>query len=125
MDATQRIGERKPSLLTVLTRLLAAAFIALGTVIFAAFMFLIVVRTIYINRALPGISLPGISLTGLRHEQIVTVLETRFTYPEDGTLVLTDGELAWMMPPSELGVRVDFDALATRALACAGNGSPP
>ena len=123
MDATQRIGERKPSLLTVLTRLLAAAFIALGTVIFAAFMFLIVVRTIYINRALPGISLPGISLTGLRHEQIVTVLETRFTYPEDGTLVLTDGELAWMMPPSELGVRVDFDAIATRALAVGRSGS--
>jgi vancomycin resistance protein YoaR len=123
MDATQRIGERKPNALTVFTRLLAAVFTALGTIILAAFMFLIVVRAMYFNRALPGISLAGVSLTGLKHEQIVITLQAHFTYPEDGTIVLTDGELAWMMPPSELGVRVDFDAMATRALAVGRSGS--
>ncbi len=123
MDATQRINQRTPRALALITRALVAAFTGFGTIILAAFMFLILMRMIYINRALPGIVIQGLPLAGLRHEEIVSALETRLTYPQDGTLALTDGDLAWMMTPAELGVRVDFDAIASKALGVGRSGS--
>ncbi|TFH36238.1 MAG: hypothetical protein E4G99_05420 [Anaerolineales bacterium] len=123
MDATQSMGEAKANPLTILTRLLAACFIAAATIIFAAVVFLVGTRLVYMNRALPGISLQGISLSGMKHEQIVAALEPRLTYPEQGTLVLSDGELNWMMSPIELGVRIDFEAIASQALAVGRSGS--
>jgi vancomycin resistance protein YoaR len=123
MDTTQRIGGRNSKLLTGLSRILAAAFVALATLILAGFIFVVLVRITHINRALPGVNLQGLSLSGLTHEQIVAEVEARLTYPFDGTLVLTEGDLAWMMSPSELGVRVDSDAIASRALAVGRSGS--
>jgi vancomycin resistance protein YoaR len=123
MDATQDLGKNKPNTLAVLTRLLTASFTTVCTTLFIAFVFLIGARLIYIQRALPGTTLQGYPLTGMKHEQIAASLEERLTYPEQGTLVLTDGDLAWMMQPEELGVRVDFDAIAEAALGVGRSGS--
>ena len=123
MGAVQTLGERKPNTLALLTRLLAAFFIAAVTIVLTAFAFLVGTRLIYIDRALPGITLQNIPLSGLNHEQIVASLEPRLTYPEQGTLVLTDGDLSWMISPSDLGVSMDFDAIASQALAVGRSGS--
>ncbi len=123
MDATQRIGDQNSKFLSRLSRILAAAFIALGTIVLTAFVFLILVRIIYINRVLPGVSVQGLSLSGDKHEQVVAELEPLLTYGLEGTLVLTDGEQAWMLTPAELGVQVDFDAIAERALSVGRSGS--
>ena len=123
MGAVQTLGERKPNTLALLTRLLAAFFIAAVTIVLTAFAFLVGTRLIYIERALPGITLQNIPLSGLNHEQIVASLEPRLTYPEQGTLVLTDGDLSWMLSPSDLGVSMDFDAIASQALAVGRSGS--
>ncbi len=123
MDASQTLSERKPTFLTLLTRLLAACFLAIGTILFGMFVFLIGTRLVYINRALPGVSLNGIPLAGMKQDQIVAALEPYLTYPEEGTLVLTDGQLSWMMSPIELGVLVDFDTIATQALSIGRNGN--
>jgi vancomycin resistance protein YoaR len=123
MDATQSLGKHKPNILTILTRLLAACFATVCTILFAALIFLIGTRLVYINRALPGTTLQGFPLTGMTHEQIVISLEERLTYPEQGTLVLTDGELTWMMQPAELGVQVNFDAIAEKALDVGRSGT--
>jgi vancomycin resistance protein YoaR len=123
MDATHALGERKPNALAILTRLLAASFVAAGTIIVTGFVFLLGTRLVYMDRTLPGVIFQDIPLTGLNHAQIVAALEPRLTYPEQGTLVLTDGDLNWMLSPTELGVRVDFDAIASRALAIGRSGS--
>ena len=123
MDATQSIGGQRPTFLIMLTRLLAASFFAVGTLLIATAMFLIGTRLIYIDRVLPGVSVQGISLTGLKHEQIVSALEPHLTYPELGTLVLTDGSTTWMMSPAEVGVSMDFDAMARAALSVGRSGN--
>ena len=123
MGAIQTLGERKPNSLTILTRLLVAFFMAVGTVVLAVFAFLIGARLIYINRVLPGVALHDVPLSGLNHEQIVSSLKSRLIYPEQGTLVLTDGELNWMISPSDIGVSVDFDAIASKSLAVGRSGS--
>jgi vancomycin resistance protein YoaR len=123
MDATKSLGKHKPNTLTVLTRLLAASFTAVCTMLFAAFVFLVGTRLVYIQRVLPGTTLQGFPLTGMKHEQIVASLEDRLTYPEQGTLVLTDADLTWMMRPTEFGVLVDFDAIAEKALSVGRSGT--
>ena len=123
MGAIHTLGERKPNSLTILTRLLVASFMAVGTVVLAIFAFLISARLIYINRVLPGVALQDVPLSGLNHEQIVSSLKSRLIYPEQGTLVLTDGELNWMISPSDIGVSVDFDGIASKSLAVGRSGS--
>lgn len=123
MDTTQKIGARNSKAVAFFSRFLTAAFVALGTAVLAMFVFIIGSRALYINRVLPGVSLHGISLSGLKHEQIGTALAPALTYPEAGTLAFTDGELAWILPPSELGVRIDFDAVATSALSVGRSGT--
>lgn len=123
MDTSQTLTERQPTLLTVLTRILAAFFLAIATIMFGLFVFLIGTRLVYINRALPGISLNGVALSGMKQEQIIAALEPNLTYPEQGTLVLTDGQRSWMMSPIELGVLIDFDAIASQALSIGREGS--
>ncbi len=123
MDATQRIRPKNTRIVGMLSRLLAAAFVALSTIVITAFLFLILSRVLYINRVLPGVTLQGHSLSGLRQEQIVELLEGQLTYPDQGTIALMDGETTWMMSPSELGVRVDFAAIASQAVSVGRRGS--
>jgi vancomycin resistance protein YoaR len=123
MNATQRLGTQRSKTLTTLTRLLATIFLALGTLLVTAFLLLITIRLFFIQRALPGTTMDGISLAGLTHEQIITKLQPIYTYPEAGTLLLTDNEQSWMVTPSDLGLTVDLDAMADLALSVGRRGS--
>lgn len=105
------------------TRLLIALFTSIVVVLLGASLFILGSRAVNVQRALPGVTVQGIQLGGMNADQIVSQVETRFTYPETGSIVLTDGDRAWMLEPRQLGVEIDAQAMAHQALAVGRQGT--
>lgn len=108
-----------------LERLGLAAAAALAALVIGMLVFVIGLRLVYINRALPGVQAAGIDLTGMNTEQIEAALGDQYTYPQTGTIVFAAQGRVWMARPSELGVVIDVPSMAGRAIAWGRQGSLP
>ncbi|MGD8822415.1 MAG: VanW family protein, partial [Anaerolineales bacterium] len=73
--------------------------------------------------ALPGVSAAGVSLTGMDRQGIVDALQDQLTYPQTGWVLLSDGDQAWSARPVELGISIDYQAMADQALAAGREGA--
>ncbi len=109
--------------LTLLTRLLLAAFVAGASFLAALLFFLLAMRVLFIGRALPGVRSGEVGLSGKSAEQIAAAVAEAYTYPQTGLLALRDGASVWTAHPAELGVSIDGAAVAERALAVGRRGS--
>ena len=109
--------------LTLLTRLLLAAFVAGASFLAALLFFLLAMRVLFIGRALPGVRSGDVRLSGKTTEQIAAAVAEAYTYPQTGLLALRDGASVWTAHPAELGVSIDGAAVAERALAVGRRGS--
>jgi vancomycin resistance protein YoaR len=109
--------------LTLLTRLLLAAFVAGASFLAALLFFLLVMRVLFVGRALPGVRSGEVGLSGKSAEQIAAAVAGAYTYPQTGLLALRDGASVWTAHPAELGVSIDGAAMADRALAVGRRGS--
>ena len=120
---TSLLPRRSSDALTLLTRLLLAAFLAGISFLAALFVFLLAVRLIFINRALPGVRSGDGALGGKTAQQMQVVLADAYTYPQTGLLALRDGASVWTATPADLGVSLDTQAMAEQALAVGRRGS--
>lgn len=116
--------QKEPSkFLTWTTRVLAALFTAALVLVSGGFVFILASRAINVDRALPGVSIQGVSLGGKDAEAIAAEVDALFPYPQQGSIVLTDGDRAWMLEPRQLGVEIDAQAMAAEALAVGRQGT--
>ncbi len=86
-------------------------------------MLILGLRLAYSQRAYPGVYLGGLALGGKTAGEIVELLAPAYPYDEQGTLILTDGEASWMLTPNQLGVAVDFEAMAQQAMNVGRQGT--
>ncbi|MBM3121754.1 MAG: hypothetical protein FJZ97_06165 [Chloroflexi bacterium] len=111
------------SILTLLTRLLLAAFAGGLSFLAALAVFLLAVRLVFSDRALPGVRSGDAALSGKTAAQIAEAVAAAYTYPQTGLVALRDGAAVWMAMPGELGVRIDGAAMAGQALSIGRRGS--
>ena len=109
-----------PSLLTAIATAVAAACL---TVMLGLLAFVSGTRLVLHDRALPGVSAAGIDLSGLDSEQIEAALQQAVPYPEQGAIVLQDGDRYWAATPAELGLAIDGPAMVQQAIAVGRVGS--
>ena len=119
---TSLLPRRSSDALTLLTRLLLAAFLAGISFLAALLVFLLAVRLIFINRALPGVRSGDGALGGKTAQQMQVVLADAYTYPQTGLLALRDGASVWTATPADLGVSLDTQAMAEQAIAVGRRG---
>jgi vancomycin resistance protein YoaR len=123
MNTAGMMQKEPPKFLIWLTRILAVLFTAAIILLCSVFFFILVSRAINVQRALPGVSIQGIALGGMDADEIAAQVDAIFPYPEQGSIVLTDGDRAWMIEPRQLGVEIDGQAMATQAIAVGRRGS--
>jgi vancomycin resistance protein YoaR len=109
-----------PSLFTVIATVVAAACLA---VMLGLLAFVTGTRLVLHDRALPGVSAGGVDLSGLDPDQIEAALLRAIPYPEQGAIVLQDGDRYWAATPAELGLAIDGRAMAQQAIAVGRVGS--
>ena len=120
---TSLLPRDSTSTLTLLTRLLLAAFVAGLSFLAALTVFLLAVRLVFSDRALPGVRTGDAALSGKTASQIAGAVAAAYTYPQTGLVALRDGAAVWMAAPAELGVRIDGSAMAEQALSIGRRGS--
>jgi len=106
-------------LLPTLPMALLSMLLAAGAVLV---IFVLGTRVAYSGRALPGVSAAGVSIGGLKEPEIERVLGEILTYPDTGTVLMTDGTRNWIATPAELGVALDIPRMADQALAVGREG---
>jgi vancomycin resistance protein YoaR len=111
------------STLTLLTRLLLAAFAAGLSFLAALAVLLLAVRLVFSGRALPGVRSGEAGLSGKTAAQIAEAVAAAYTYPQTGLVALRDGASVWVAAPAELGVDIDGAAVAEQALSIGRRGS--
>ncbi len=123
MNATPSLPLPVSSLALWLRRALLALLGALLALTLGAVLVLLGVRAAYSGRALPGVYAAGVDLSGMTRPEIELALGEALTYPQTGTIALTDADRVWLARPADLGVVVDIPTMARQALAVGRRGS--
>lgn len=116
-----RTFRRTPAISLFLQALLALGLAAL-TLIVASTLLVLGMRAVYTNRVLPGVDLQGVPLGGLSSAEVVDQVDALLTFPQEGHIALIDGDRVWEVAPIEVGIWVDGEAIARRALAVGREG---
>lgn len=123
MQTTQPVSRSSSNdWLTLISRLLLAAFTAGASLLLAAAFALLAMRLLFAGTALPGVTSMGIDLAGRDRAAIEAILASAVTYPSTGTIVVHDGSRLWTATPAQLGVAIDTAGMADRALAVGRQG---
>lgn len=69
----------------------------------------------YAGRIFPGVTVAGIDVGGLQLNEAALRISSGVTYPNQGKILLRDGEKAWSVTPSQLGLYLDPQASARAA----------
>jgi vancomycin resistance protein YoaR len=103
-----------PSVLVLAQGLLA---ILAGVLIFVILLggLAISFNMFYAGQIYPGVSVAGVNLSGLEPEEAGALLAQRLTYPQQGRIVLQEGEQVWIARPAELGLYLDPQTSAQTA----------
>lgn len=76
----------------------------------------------YAGRIYPGVSVAGVNLSGLEPEEAEALLAQRVVYPQQGRIVLQEGEQVWIARPEELGLYLDPQTSAMTAYRAGRQG---
>ncbi|MGD2161657.1 MAG: VanW family protein [Anaerolineales bacterium] len=123
MNSVDAFPKQPSKFLTWTTRVLAALFTSVVVLLSGIFLFILAARALNIQKALPGVSVQGMPVGGMNAEQIAEQVHLMYPYPEQGSIVLTDGDRAWMLEPRQLGVEVDAQEMAAQSLSIGRRGS--
>lgn len=81
------------------------------------FLFLLVgMRIAFAGEVLPGVSIAGINIVGITDKEIERKLQGHLTYPQIGLIVFHDDDRLWTAHPEDLGVSIEFAAMAQEAI---------
>jgi vancomycin resistance protein YoaR len=76
----------------------------------------------YLGRVFPGVSVAGVDVSGLNPEQAAVTLSHSLSYPNQGKIVLRDGERLWVAAPVQMGMVLDAQATAQNAFRAGRSG---
>ena len=103
---------------------------AIITLIFGVGLFLLVVTGILTNFHLtnrdviyPGVNAGWLDLSGSTVNEASALLEREYTYPQNGTILLKDGDKYWKVSPSQVGLFLNDELIAQTAFNHGRTGS--
>jgi len=106
---------------------LSQGLLALGSAVLAFFGLLVGTllgfQLWYAGRIFPGVSVAGIPLGGLTPTAAAQRLSSQFTFPQNGRILLQDGERIWLFSPQQLGLFLDAQASAQQAFSLGRSGN--
>ncbi len=79
-------------------------------------------RLWYAGRIFPGVSVAGVDVGGLSPRAAAVRLTEQITYPQNGKILLRDGERVWVASPGELGLILDPESSAQAAFRVGRSG---
>src|SRR4051812_11611874 len=79
----------------------------------------------YAGRVYPGVSMVGVTLDGKTRAEAADALRERVRVLGDREITLNDGDRAWALDARDLGLQMDPDQLAGRALLYGREGPIP
>lgn len=81
------------------------------------------VQIYYANHIFPGVSSNGIDLSRLTPQEASAKLQQEILYPEQGRILLRDGEKTYLLNPVQLGLFFDPETTTTQAMKIGRDGN--
>lgn len=103
----------------ILIAILAGCIVASGVLIAMG----LGVQVWFSGRIFPGVSIAGVDLSGLSPQEAATMLSTEVRYPQDGQILLMDGDQTWLVSPAQLGLFLDPETSAASAFEIGRGGN--
>ncbi|MEN8173446.1 MAG: VanW family protein [Chloroflexota bacterium] len=107
---------------SLLQKILIALVSSAAVFILAAVIALISFHVTYIGRIYPGVSVGDVDLSGQTTAEAAATLAQVYTYPQDGQLLLQDGENSWTVSPAQVGLSFDTQKNAVAATLVGRSG---
>jgi vancomycin resistance protein YoaR len=79
-------------------------------------------QLVYAGRIFPGVSVAGVDLSGMKPVEAAIKLNQALSYPNQGKVLLRDGQNSWVASPAELGMVFDPSSSAMTAYKVGRNG---
>jgi len=111
-------------LLALIPQLSLAVVGGLAVFFILLFTTLLAFNAYFAGRIYPGVHIAGLDLSGKRTEQAAALLQERLVYPDQGRILLRDGEKYWLASPAQLGFYLDPQASARAAYSLGRSGGP-
>jgi vancomycin resistance protein YoaR len=97
-------------------------FIGLLIFFLSLFVFIAGTQVWFAGRIFPGVKVAGVDVGGLRTQDAAQKVAASVTFPQQGKIVLRDGERIWMATPAQLGLLVDPNSSARSAYRVGRSG---
>ena len=123
MDTSHAFNPSESKILRAASAVLMLVITVILVAILGLFTYFLGSRAFYYEQAFPGVAIAGVDLGGMDRNEIKNVLEDAFPYPLTGTILLTDNDRLWQATPVELGVFMDFGAMADLAIQVGRTGN--
>lgn len=95
------------------------AFLSLliGLLIFFASLFIFIIGTQiwYAGRIFPGVRVAGVDVGGISPQEATQRIATSVSFPDQGKIVIRDGQKVWIATPAQLGLFLDPQTTARSA----------
>ena len=109
--------------ISVLEQVLLAVLIGLilSTLLLVAFG--LGVQLWHAGRIFPGVSIAGVDLSGLKPQDAAILLQEEIKFPQEGRILLKNGEQTWLLQPMQLGFFLDPETTASKAMSIGRQGN--
>ncbi len=107
---------------SLLEQVLIALLLGAATFVALAILFTVGYQAWYAGRIFPGVSIAGVDVSGLSPSQAVDKINSAFSYPKTGRILLQDQQNGWVTSPQELGVTLDPAGSAQNAFLVGRSG---
>lgn len=124
MFKTNTSPRENASFIAIIQRILIGLASAVAVLLLCIALFIIMIRIFFAGSAFPGVDAAGINLEGMTKPEIEVALGGVLTYPNNGQIILSDGDRLWNARPEQLGVVIDAPTMAHEAMAVGRQGNP-
>ncbi len=90
--------------------------------IILVFIFLVGYQLWFAGKIFPGVTISQTNLGGMTPQEAATLLKEKIAFPQQGHILLRDGEQTWLLTPEQLGLFFDPESTATQALVAGREG---
>ena len=108
-----------PVLEQILISILAACIIGTGLLI----TFGLGVQVWMAGRIAPGVTVSGINVGGMSPQEAAILINDNISYPQEGRILLRDGDQTWLLSPAQLGMFIDPESTASHAFEIGREGN--
>jgi vancomycin resistance protein YoaR len=97
--------------------------VAVGTIVALCVLAIVIDAALYYNKVHPGVSVSGLSLGGLTHDEAAVELSAMVDEAQQSGIVLTNGDKAWTIMPTDVGTKMDVEGAVTAAMDVSREGN--